>query len=73
MVRVRASDPQYKVLAELALLICQAHNPQLTGITVDLPEVERRALIAILETAMAQQLQRCEARRVLARAIYAPI
>ncbi len=73
MVRVRASDPEHRVLAELALLLCYAHNPHLTGITVDLPEVERRALIATLEAAMAKQLQTFEARHLLAAATQVPV
>ncbi len=61
MVRLRASDPQYKVLHELALLLCQAHNPSLTGLKADLPEIERRALITVLEEAMAAALLSCDA------------
>jgi hypothetical protein len=55
--RLSPSEPAYRKLNELAMLLAWARNSHMLNISHDLPEAERQAVIADLEETMAQWIQ----------------
>lgn len=55
--RIKASHPDYKKLNGLSAMIAMAKNPKFHIIEMDLPEIERHALIQELEDELRGELE----------------
>ena len=55
--RIKASHPDYKTLNGLSSMIAMVKNPKFHRIEMDLPEIERLALIQTLEDELRGELE----------------